>query len=154
MVVYRASKTFNAPIKYVYEWATDYTEGDNQIWGGKHRRVILLKSKSKVVYASYKDGTDGKPKLAVRVVTLDPSKYSWHLDYYAEEDTETGDYKLTSLGKNKTRLNMIFRNKWKNGKGPSAEDFEKETNLVWEKYAEALENDYNSDKKENYVLPL
>ncbi|MHB1909148.1 MAG: hypothetical protein ACYCQJ_09820 [Nitrososphaerales archaeon] len=148
MVVYRASKIFNAPIKYVYEWATDFKESDNQFWGGKHRRVILLKSKSKSVYAYFNDGADGKPKLAVGAVTLDPSKYSWHLDYYSEEDSETVEYKLTSLGKNKTRLKMIFRNKWKKGKGPSAEDFEKGTNLVWEKYAAALENDYNSGRKE------
>jgi hypothetical protein len=147
MVVYRASKIFNAPIKYVYEWTTDYTEGDNQIWGGKHRRVILLKSRTKTVYASYKDGTDGKPKLAVRVVTLNPSNYSWHLDYYAEEDTETGEYKLTPLAKEKTRLDMVFHNKWKIGKGPSTENFEKETNLVWEKFADALEKDYNAGKK-------
>jgi hypothetical protein len=145
--VYRGSKTFNAPIKYVYEWATDYTEGDNEIWGGKHRRVILLKTKRKAVYASYKDGADGKPKLAVRVVTLDPKKYSWHLDYYGEEDTETGDYKLKSLGKDKTRLDMVFHNQWKTGTGPSQDSFEKETKFVWEKYAEVLEKDYSSGKK-------
>lgn len=149
MVTYRASKIFNAPVKYVFNWATDYTEEDNLIWGGKHRRVILLKSKSKAVYASYKDGFDGKPKLAVRIVTLNPSKYSWHLDYYGEEDIETGEYKLVSLGKDKTRLDMVFHNEWKYGKGPSQEDFQKETNEVWEKYAEALESDYNSGKKSN-----
>jgi hypothetical protein len=147
--MYRASKIFNAPIKYVYDWATDYTEGDDLIWGGKHRRVILLKSKSKVVYASYKDGTDGKPKLAVRIVKLNPSTFSWHLDYYGEEDTEMGEYKLVRLGKNKTRLDMVFHNKWKKGIGPSSENFERETNSVWEKYAESLERDFNSGKKAN-----
>ncbi len=100
-----------------------------------------------MVYASYKDGSDGKPKLAVRIVSLFPSKHSWHLDYYGEEDLETGDYKLSSLGKNKTRLDMVFHNKWKCGKGPSKEDFEQETNDVWEKYTEALERDFNSGKK-------
>ncbi len=147
MVTYRVSKVLNAHIKYVYDWATDYTEGDNFISGGKHRRVILFKSKSKVVYASYKDGIDGKPKLAVRIVTLNTSTYSWHLDYFGEEDTETGEYKLLSLGKNKTRLDMAFHNKWKKGASPPRESFEKETNFVWEKYAEALERDYNSGKK-------
>jgi hypothetical protein len=147
VITYRASRTFDAPIKYVYEWATDYTEGDNQIWGGKHRRVILLKSRTKAVYTSYKDGSDGKPRLAVRIVTFSPAKYSWHLDYYGEEDLETGDYRLLSLGREKTRLDMLFRNQWKKGKGPSAEDFQRETNEVWEKYAEALERDYNLGKK-------
>jgi hypothetical protein len=146
VVTYRASKTFHAPIKYVYDWATDFTEGDNQFWEGKHPRVILLKSRAKAVYVN-QDGSDDKPRLAVGIVTLHPAKYSWHLDYYGEEDLETGDYKLQSLGKEKTRLDMIFHNQWKNGKGPSAEDFQKGTNNVWNKYANALERDYNSGKK-------
>ena len=146
MVVYKVSKVFNAPIKYVYEWATDFRESDNKFWHGKHRRVILLKTRQKAVYASYNDGR-GKPKLAVGIVTLKPVSYSWHLDYYSQEDTETAEYKLTSLGKEKTRLNMVFNNHWKKGRGPSAKDFEKGTSLVWEKYALALEKDYESGKQ-------
>lgn len=147
LVVYKASKVFNAPIKYVYEWATDFRERDNEFWGGKHRRVILQKTRQKAVYASYNNGTDGKPKLAVGIVTLKPSSYSWHLDYYAEEDTETAEYKLTSLGKERTKLSMVFNNSWKKGRGPSAQDFEKGTNSVWEKYALALQKDYKSGKQ-------
>jgi hypothetical protein len=149
LVTYRVSKVINAPIKYVYKWATDYSEGDNSIWGGKYPRVILFKSRAKCVYASYKDGSDGKKKLAVRLVTLNPSEYSWHLDYYAEEDIETGEYHLTRLDDMKTRLNMVLRNKWKNGKGPSASDFATESKFIWEKYGDALEEDYASGKKAN-----
>ena len=147
MVVYRASKVFNAPIKYVYQWATDFREDDNLIWGGEHSRIILFKAKTKVVYAYYQDGWDGKPKLAVGIVVLSLSTYSWHLDYYSEEDLETGEYKLVRLGKEKTRLNMRFDNKRKLGKGPSREDLQEGTNSLWEKYAEALEKDYSSGKK-------
>lgn len=144
MVTYRVSKVINAPIRYVYDWATDYTEADNSIWGGKYPKIILLKSKTKAVYAYYNAGTDGKPKLAVRLVTMHPFTFSWHLDYYGEEDIETGEYKLVRLGKSKTRLDIVIKNKWKRARGPSATDFEKHANFVWEKYAAALEKDYKS----------
>jgi hypothetical protein len=146
MVSYRASKVMNAPIKYVYDWATDFREDDNSFWGGRHRRIILSKSKTRCVYAQYQGGSGGKPKLAVTTVTMNPSKYSWHLDYYGEEDTETGEYRLSKLGNDRTKLTMSFKNFWKNGKGPSEKEFEDGTKELWDKYAAALETDYDSGK--------
>jgi len=146
MVTYRVSKTLNAPIKYVYDWATDFTESDNSLWGGRDPRIILHKTRKRAIYAYYSKGADGKPKLAVRFVSLHPSTYSWHLDYYGEEALETGEYKLTKLGKTRTRLNIVLKQKWKHGKGPSSRALAKETNSVWVKYGEALEEDYRSGK--------
>lgn len=136
----------NAPAKYVYDWATDYTEEDTQITGGTDRRIILLKNKTKVIFASFKTGQDGQPKLAVRIVTLYPQRYAWHLDYFGEEDLETGEYKLVRLGRQKTRLDMSFNNKWKVGNGPSRKDHEDHMKEMWDKYAAALEADYSSGK--------
>ncbi len=133
---------FDVPIKFAFNWCTDYSSEDSKILGSKYPRIILEKTKKRVVYASYKNGSDGKPKLAVRVVTLYPATYSWHLDYFAEEDLELGEYKLTKLGKNKTKLDMTLKNRWKQGEGPSKEKFESETKNVWDKFAPALERDY------------
>lgn len=146
MATYRVSKTINAPIKYVYDWATDFTDTDNSLWGGKYPRIILHKSRKNAVYAYFSKGADGKAKLAVRFVTLHPSTYSWHLDYYGEQALETGEYKLTKQGKTKTRLNIVLKNKRKQDKGPSAQELEKNANFVWVKYTEALEKDYRSGK--------
>ena len=147
MTTYSVTKVIHAPLNYVYDWATDYTEGDNAIWGGKYPKIILLKTKTKVIYAYYSERVDNKPKLAVRIVTLHPRTHSWHLDYYGEEALETGEYKLTSLGKGKTRFRMVIRSKWKKGKGSSASYLQKNSNFVWTKYAEALERDYKSGKR-------
>jgi len=146
LAAYSVTKVIDAPLKYVYDWATDYRETDNSIWGGKYPRIILFKSRSKVIYAYNGKGADGKPKLAVRIVTLHPSTRSWHLDYYGEESLETGEYKLTRLGKTKTRFKVVLKNRWKKGKGPSSKHFQKEGDFVWTKYVEALEKDYNSGK--------
>jgi hypothetical protein len=146
LVTYKVSRTINAPLKYVYDWATDYTEEDNALWGGKHPRIILLKTRRKVVYASYNDGANGKPILAVRMVSLSPSNHSWHLDYYSEEDIESGEYKLKSLGKSKTQLSIVLKNTWKYGKSPTRQEFEDHAKVVWDGYVPALEKDYSSGK--------
>jgi len=143
MAVYRQSVVFNAPIRFVYDWRTDYREDDPKITGADYRRIILEKTKKRVIYASEKTGSDGVSKLAVRIVTLFPSKYSWDLDYVGEEDVERGKYGLNKIGKEKTRLDMVFRNKWKNGIGSSRAEFEAETKTSWDAYAPALERDYS-----------
>ena len=140
------SKIIRAPIGYVYDWATDYTEEDNSIWGGKYSKIILLKTSRKAVYAYYDENLGRNPTLGIRVVTFHPSKCSWHLDYYGENNTETGEYRLLNLGKNKTRLEIILQSRWKHGKSPSSRDFQKHANYVWDRYVTALERDCSSGK--------
>jgi hypothetical protein len=146
LITYRVSRTINAPLKYVYDWATDFTEQDNVFWGGKYPRIMLLKTRTKVVTVGYKDGADGKKIFVVRVISLSPSNSAWHLDYYSEEDLESGEYKLKSLGKNKTQLHIVLKNTWKRGKSPSREEFERQAKVVWDGFIPALESDYDSGK--------
>ncbi len=147
MDVFRVSKTINAPIRYVYNWCTDFSEDDPKLTGSKNQRKILEKTRKKTIYASLYDGADGKQKVAVNIVTLNPPT-SWHLDFFGEEDDETGEYRLKSLGKDKTKLDMFFKEKWKNiAKIPSIKEQVNGTNEVWDKYVAALEKDYNSRKR-------
>ena len=147
MDVFRVSKLINAPLSYVYNWCTDFSEDDPQLTGSKSQRKILEKTKKRAIYVQIYEGADGQQKVAVDIVTLKPST-SWHLDYFGEEDDETGEYRLKSLGKNKTRLDMLFKEKWKDiAKIPSIEEQVKNTNEVWDKYVAALEKDYNSEKR-------
>lgn len=147
LVTYRHSRVFAAPIKFVYSWCTDYSSEDSKITRSKFPRIILVKSKRRAVYASYKSGSDGKPKLAVRIVTLHPKTFSWHLDYFAEEDLEVGEYKLRRLSPNSTRLEMVLKNTWKEGTSPTKKEFEQSTKEVWDKYAPALEDDYRKSQR-------
>ena len=39
----------------------------------------------------------------------------------------TANISLKKIGKEKTRLDMVFRNKWKNGRSPSRAEFETAT---------------------------
>jgi hypothetical protein len=146
MDVTRVSKTINAPPHYVYDWCTDFREDDSKITGSKSQRKILEKTKKRVIYVQIYKGEDGKQKVAVNIVTLRPLN-AWHLDYFGEEDDEIGDYVVKNLGKDKTRLDMVFKEKWKNvAKIPSIEEQTKQSNKSWDKFVEALEKDYNSEK--------
>ena len=146
MDVTRVSKTINAPSHYVYDWCTDFREDDSKITGSKSQRKILEKTKKRVIYVQIYKGEDGKQKVAVNIVTLRPPN-AWHLDYFGEEDDEIGDYVVKNLGKDKTRLDMVFKEKWKNvAKIPSIEEQTKQSNKSWDKFVEALEKDYNSEK--------
>jgi hypothetical protein len=137
---YHISKMINAPLKFVYNWCVDFREDDPKIWGSKTRRIILQKTKRRIIYMSTLRRR-GKATSAVRIVTLHPPN-AWHLDLVGQEGDETGDYRLTSLGPKKTRLNITFKVKYKIANAPTKEKDTKETNEVWDKYIAALERDY------------
>ena len=133
-------KTINAPLKFVYDWCTDFREDDNKITGSKTRRIILQKTKQRVVYVSaYR--SSGRFRYGVSTVTLRPPN-GWHLDHVGEEDDEIGDYRLTRLGSSKTKLGMTFRGKYKTRNAPTKREDAKQTSEMWDKYVAALERDY------------
>jgi len=140
-----ASKTINAPARFVYGWCTDYRENDTKITGSKAKRKILLKTQHRVIYTStYRSG--GKPISAVNVVTLYPPK-AWHLDFVGDDDDEVGDYVLTKLGPQRTRLDMTFTEHYKTHNAPTKAQDLKQIHQAWDKYAAALEKDYTTKRK-------
>ena len=130
-------------MKYVFNRCTDFREDDPSLTGSKSQRKILERTKKRVIYASLYTGDDGIPKIGVNIVVL-KSPISWHLDYFGDDDNEIGDYKLVGLGKNRTKLNMVFKEKWKTETVPTIEEQVESTDKVWDQYVSALEKDYNS----------
>ena len=146
MDIFRVSKTINAPLSYVFSWCTDYREDDPELTGSKSKRKILEKTRKRVIYAQLYNDDKGRERVAVDIVSLRSPKY-WHLDFFGEEDDETGEYKLISLGKKRTRLDMTFKEKWKIPNPPTKAWQIQHTNEIWDKYVSALEHDYNSERK-------
>lgn len=135
---YHVSKTIAAPLNFVYAWCTDFREDDPRMIGSKNRRRILEHTKKRVIWVV--DGKKGKPD-AVRLVWLHPPD-SWHLETGGDE-TEVGDYKLTPLGKYRTRLDMTFKATYGDRKDvQSRESYEGEATSHWDSYARYLERDY------------
>jgi hypothetical protein len=134
------SKIINAPIRFVYDWCTDYRESDPKITGSKAKRKILLRTHNRVIYTStYRSG--GRSRNAVNVVTLYPRK-AWHLDFIGDEDDETGDYVLTRLGAQKTKLDMAFEEHYKTRRAPTKAQDLRQIHQIWNTYVAALQKDY------------
>jgi hypothetical protein len=137
------SKTIRAPLRFVYDWCTDYQETDPLLTGSGSKRKILLRTRHRVVYTEhYLSG--GKPTIAVDVVTLFPFE-GWHLDYVSDEDDEAGDYVLTSVGP-ETRIDFTFTEHFKTDHPPSKAAYTSQVSHTWDKYADALLKDYNRSK--------
>jgi hypothetical protein len=134
------SKTIEAPLRYVYDWCTDYRESDPKIIGSKRRRRILFRAKNRVIYVS-EYMKNGQPHNAVNVVTLYPNK-GWHLDCVGDEDDEVGEYHLVRLSPKQTRLDMTFRESYKIRNAPTKAVDTRLTNEIWNKYVATLEKDY------------
>jgi len=138
------SKVIKAPLKFVYNWCTDFREDDNKITGSKTKRIILQKTKKRVIYIStYK--WRGKTISGVNIVTLRPPN-AWHLDFAGQEDDEIGEYRLTRIGPRKTRLTMTFKEKYKIANAPTQEEDTKATNEFWGKYVAAVEKDHTRSR--------
>ena len=145
------SRTIRAPLRFVYDWCTDYRESDPKvIFGSKSKRKMLVKNKDRVIYVQNYASRD-KPTSAVEVITLHPPNI-WHLDsivvsltgsrVIGVESYEVGDYVLTSLGPRKTKLVMKFMENYEISKAPTKADDVALTHRVWDKIVPALERDY------------
>jgi hypothetical protein len=139
---YRVAKTINAPLKFVYNWCTDYREDDNKLTGSKAQFKILQKTSRRVIYLRTVE-RDGKTLIAVKMVTLRPPK-GWNLDQVGEDENVIGVYRLTRTEPEKTKLDMKFTEKYKISDPPTKEQDRKQTDQMWDKYVAALEKDYAS----------
>jgi hypothetical protein len=80
---YKVSKTFNAPIDFVFKWCTDFREDDGKMVGSKNKKRFLERSKKRIVWVStYKE--DGVPGEGLRVVWLRPPD-AWHFETCGDE---------------------------------------------------------------------
>jgi len=139
---YRVMKTIKAPLKFVYNWCTDYREDDNELTGSKAQFKILQKTSRRVIYLRTLE-RDGKTMIGVKMVTLRPPK-AWYLDQVGDDEDAIGVYRLTRAEPEETRLDMKFTEKYKISGAPTKEQDRKETDQMWDKYVAALEKDYAS----------
>ena len=139
---YRVKKIINAPLRFVYDWCTDYREDDNQITGSKTQFKILQKTNRRVIYLRTNE-RHGRTVVGVKMVTLRPPK-AWYLDQVGEDEDVIALYRLTRVGSEKTTLDMRFTEKYKINDAPTKEEDRNQTDQMWNKYVAALEKDYAS----------
>jgi hypothetical protein len=143
----RVSLVIHAPSRYVYEWCTDYRSDDARLSSRRPRprfRVIRV-SPRRVVRIRVLRGSGRDPAIAVDLVRLDPPR-SWHLDQIDEGDRQSLDYRVSAVGRARTRLQLLSTEHWITPDVPSPEAHRAQVARTWARFAAALEADYRAGR--------
>jgi hypothetical protein len=144
MLRYGITKVLEVPIGYAYAWCTDFRDDDAKIVGVPFPRHILRKRRGEYVWIQrYIRG--GKEKEGVRFITLEPPN-AWHNEAIGDEKESSIDYRLTPMGKKRTRLTITVRATYKTMEPEAKSGLEDILSRDWDKYGAALEKDYASGK--------
>jgi hypothetical protein len=142
----RVSKEVNAPLRYVYDWCTDYRSDDWRLrrkGGIKPKYRVLRVSPRRVVRVRQAPNGSRDPDIAVDVVRLDPPA-DWHTDQIDETDRMALDYHLVKLGPKKTRLDLYVTERWVTRDFPTPSELRRRVSATWDRLLTVLEEDYRS----------
>ncbi|MGD0257632.1 MAG: hypothetical protein ABSB90_07115 [Thermoplasmata archaeon] len=143
----RLSLVIHAPSRYVYDWCTDYRSDDGRFSSrrpGPSFRVIKI-SPRRVLRIRVARGTGREPAIAVDLVRLNPPR-SWHLDQIDEADRQSLDYRVSSVGRARTRLHLLVTERWVTPKFPTREALRAQVARTWARFATAIEADYRAGR--------
>jgi hypothetical protein len=142
----RLTLVIHAPTRYVYDWCTDYRSDDGRLRAHPRPtyRVIRV-SPHRVVRLRISRGSGRDPALAVDVVRLNPP-HAWHLDQIDETDRQALDYRVTGLGRTRTRLQLFVTERWVTPEFPTREALRAQIAGKWAVFARALEADYRAGR--------
>lgn len=139
--VVRVSKVMAVPLRYAYDWCTDYRTDDGKFTRSRPRFQVLQLSKDRLVRVRCSPPKMKPMRVALELVRLRPPD-AWHLDQIDEADLNSVDYKLTRLGPKKTRLTLDLVERWMVPDFPAKADWVRGTNLYWDSLVVALEKRY------------
>ena len=143
----RLSLVIHAPSRYVYDWCTDYRSDDGRFSSRRPRpsfRVIRI-SPRRMVRIRVSRGAGRDPAIAVDLVRLNPP-HSWHLDQIDETDRESLDYRVSAVGRARTRLQLLVTERWVTPEFPTRESLRAQVARTWARFAAALEADYRAGR--------
>ncbi|HZW56658.1 MAG TPA: hypothetical protein VFF30_10260 [Nitrososphaerales archaeon] len=141
VIAYRFAKEINAPLDYVFQWCTDFSEDDPKITGSSSKRIILEKMKNRAIYVSLTPTAGNSTGGRVYLVDLAPPK-AWHMEAHGNGFDSVGEYRLTRISRERTRLAIAFKLRYYSLNVPTKEDRVKDSRSSWDKYVAALERDY------------
>lgn len=143
----RISLVIRAPARYVYEWCTDYRSDDGRFSKARPRprfRVVRI-SPRRVLRIRVSKGSGRDPALAVEVIRLNPPR-SWHQDQIDETDQQSVDYRVSSVGRARTRFLLLSTERWLTPEFPTREVLRARIAGVWARFAAAIEEDYRAGR--------
>lgn len=139
------TKTVDAPVRYVYDWCTDYRSDDGRLSKSKTRFRFVRVSPRRLVRVRFANTGAKDPKVAIELIRLVPPN-AWHKDTIDEIDLDSIDYKLTALGPKKTRVKLVIVERWLVPKFPRKPVWLRSSSNYWDKLVLALEERYRSGR--------
>jgi hypothetical protein len=139
----RVSLIIHAPSRYVYEWCTDYRSDDGRFANGRASYRVIKISPRRVVRVRVSRGSGRDPRIAVELVSLHPP-HSWHLDQIDATDQQSLDYRVSAVGRGRTRLLLLSTERWLTPEFPTPEALRAQIAETWARFAAALEADYRA----------
>ena len=142
----RVSKTVNAPLRYVYDWCTDYRSDDWRLQrkgAAKPRFRVLRVSPHRVIRIRLGPNGSPDPDIAMDLVRLDPPA-DWHTDQIDEADRMAMDYHLVKLGPRSTRLELFVTERWVTRDFPTRTQLRQRVSATWDRLSAAIEQRYRS----------
>jgi hypothetical protein len=149
-MTYGITTVLEAPLGYAYEWCTDFRDDDPQIVGASFTRHILKKTKEEVVWIQHYK-RDLEEREGVRTVKLDPPD-AWHLESLNDGVSRIGEYRLTKLGDERTKLKIVIKSRYRGAEPEPKAKLQAAPQEDWKKYKAALETDYSRSRMSLSVM--
>ncbi|MGC2288786.1 MAG: hypothetical protein WA688_02890 [Thermoplasmata archaeon] len=149
---YHVSTVFRVPLRFAFEWCTDYSPEDAKITGedkafGLQRRIVQRNLRQVIFENIYDHGAGWAWER--HTVTLSPPD-RWHSDGYGNFHEAHLDYRLTELSGNQTQFDMRWKSKptvlSTGARSPTAE-VERFVQRLWRIRGRALEREYRTSKR-------
>jgi hypothetical protein len=143
----RVSLVIQAPSRYVYDWCTDYRSDDGRLSTARPRpkfRVIRVSPRRVVRIRVYRE-SDRDPWLTVERIRLNPPR-SWHQDQLDETDQQSVDYRVTAVGRTRTRLQLLSTERWLTPDFPTRKALQAQIAGTWARFGAAIEADYRAGR--------
>jgi hypothetical protein len=143
----RVSLVIHAPSRYVYDWCTDYRSDDGRFSSRlPHPRFRVIRiSPRRVLRIRVSQGSGRDPAIAVDMVRLNPPR-SWHLDQIDETDRQSLDYRVSPVGRARTRLQLLVTERLVTPEFPNREALRAQVAKTWARFAAAIEADYRAGR--------
>lgn len=138
---------FDAPMEFVFQWCTDYSQEDPALEGEDYERSILSKDRREVLYEDLaKSPAGGWLWSRWRVALHAPNR--WDGRAIGSTRDWTIRYRLRSLSPTRTELTLQGRRRSARLSGPGASPAVVQANLEanWRSLKKALESDFRRSR--------
>jgi hypothetical protein len=144
---YKVTVTFDAPLRFAYDWCTDFTSDDPRLEREPYERRILKRSPRRVLYEDLEREDDGWHWARYDVTLRPPNR--WHLESVGNYRSLVADYRLTPRPGDGTEFHLAYRRR----SGPlpsrplSKAAREKSLARTWRRFKAELERDYRASPR-------